>query len=108
MKAATVLNGRMDAAVGANEHDRMVRTGSITLTENGITGPGMGTLFAVYGDLFDITETLDDAGFGGLVQAHLADVEAGEDEMDSALCAVALQGIAFGVLMERLRWEARR
>lgn len=106
--ASRALNGRVDAAVGANEDNPIVRMGGIVLTEDGITGPGVPVLLSVYGDLFDVTETLDDAGWAGLLSAHERDIEAGEDTLDSTLIAVALQAVAFGVLMERLRWERNR
>lgn len=105
VKATTILNARLAAGVGASEEDVIVRTGSVTLDETGLHGPGVPSLLAIYGDLFDITETLDDAGFARMLEAHMADVVSGGDTLDSALVAVALQSIAFGVLMERNRWE---
>lgn len=105
VKATQVLNGRLAAGVGVTEQDVIVRTGSVELTEHGMTGPGVPALLAIYGDLFNVTETLDDAGFAGLVEAHVREVEAGDDTLNDAMCAVALQAVAHGVLQERLRWE---
>lgn len=105
VKATTLLNERLNAAVGVGKDDAIVRTGSVTLDPSGLHGPGVPSLLAIYGDLFDITETLDDAGFAGMLTAHEKDLEAGNDMLDSCLVAIALQSIAFGVLMERNRWE---
>lgn len=105
VKATRVMNGRMEAAVGATDPRELVTAGEVVLADDGITGPGAQALFAIYGDLFDITETLNEAGFARMLLNHEREVEGGEERLDAALVAVALQGVGFGVLMERLRWE---
>lgn len=105
VKATRVLNARMEARLGITNPDVLAQAGEVTFTENGLSGPGASTLLAMYGDLFDITETLSDAGFGHMLENHEAEVEAGVEPLEAALVAVALQGIAHGVLQERVRWE---
>lgn len=105
VKAARVLNERTNAAVGIERGDEMVTTGPLVITPDGVTGEGLSALLAVYGDLFEVNETLNDAGIARLIGNHEQDVESGVESLPSALVAIGLQGIAFGVLMERLRWE---
>jgi hypothetical protein len=105
VKATRVLNARMDAAVGANEDNDAVTTGDLVISADGVTGEGLVGMRRAYGDLFDISEVLTESGFGGLAWRHERDVETGEEPLASALVMYGLQGVAFGVLMERLRWE---
>lgn len=108
VRATRVLNARMDAAVGANENNDAVATGPLVITADGVTGAGLAGLLRAYGDLFDLTEVLNDSGFGGLAWRHERDVEEDGESLPSALVMYGLQGVAFGVLMERLRWERDR
>lgn len=105
IKASRILNARMDAAVGANAENESVTTGPVFITPDGVSGPGLAPLLRAYGDLFDMSEVLNDSGLGALAWRHERDVEAGEEPLDSALVMLMLQGVAFGVLMERDRWE---
>jgi hypothetical protein len=103
--ATHVLNGRM-GALGASESDEFITTGPVVFTESGLTGMGVESLRAAYGDLFDLEETLNEAGFGKLVTKHEQEIDAGSESVGTALVALLLQAVAHGVLQERLRWEA--
>jgi hypothetical protein len=105
VRAAAVLNERVEAATGAGRDVDMVDAGWAEFTPTAIKGPGASAFHAAYGDLFDMLETMGDAGFGALITNHRREIESGSSTADTALTAIVLQGIAFGVLMERLRWE---
>lgn len=72
----------------------------------GTTAEGADTqvMRGAYGDLFDVTELLDEGGMY-LVQAFLRDIARGYRDPTSALASLLFQGTAIGVLMERARWE---
>jgi hypothetical protein len=105
IKASRILNGRMRAGAGATAEDEMVTTGTLTITPDGVAGSGLPTVLAIYGDLYDVHETINEAGWARLVLNHEREVEAGDERLIDALVALVLQATAFGVLMERNRWE---
>jgi hypothetical protein len=105
VKATRVLNDRMTAAVGVCDENDFVQTGPLEISAAGVTGEGLTSLLHVYGDLFDVEETLLEAGLCRLVSNHERDLASGGETVESALVAVALQSVAHGVLQERLRWE---
>jgi hypothetical protein len=105
VRAAAVLNERVEAATGASRDVDFVDAGWVRFTPDALEGPGASAFHRAYGDLFSMLEVMGDAGFGALITNHRLEIESGASTADTALTAIVLQGIAFGVLMERLRWE---
>lgn len=104
-RAYQAINARAVAAVDevAPGHHLV---GLIDMRDGELTGDGLDGFRRVYGDLFDISETIE---YGGtdLVFASLEKIDRGVMDPFSALMSLFLQATATGVIMERQRWEKR-
>jgi hypothetical protein len=101
-RAQEMLDARVHAIADGAEH---LESGPVSVHEGHLVG-GADPIFAAYGDLFDPGEVLSEIGFL-MVKAAAADVVRTMDPL-SALSTLLLQGMALGVLQERLRWEDGR
>ena len=104
VKTVAVLNERMGAATGVSTPGEIAWTGTLVISDRGLSGPGLDPLRRVYGDLFSVDEVIEEAGWLTLCEATGREIDDGYDPFSSCV-ALALQAMAFGVLMERLRWE---
>lgn len=75
----------------------------IDATTGRVTGDGLGVYRPVYGDLFEIGETL----LASMMVTDLFERIAVEqpEEIKHILVSLYLQAVGTGVLMERARWE---
>jgi hypothetical protein len=101
VRAAEALNARVNAAVGGSEDRPLVVTGEthINMRDGSLSGEGAESYRRVYGDLMDVAEVTGACGLS-LAEHHMPSILATGDPLP-----LILQCVAFGVLMERLRWE---
>ena len=102
-RAFDAMNARMDAI--GQEDGPEHRAAHLLVAGDKATTVDAGAFPGMYGDLLDPEEYLSSGGFG-LVMAFANDVIDGTSLID-VLVSVALQAVATGVLMERLRQEER-
>lgn len=103
--AADAMNARAEAL--GIERDDVGVVGDLQLLSDGnetaVTGAAVDPLRRIYGDLFDVAEAMEIGA--PVVHELIADLVAGEIDLQSGLGSMFFQGLALGVMMERQRWQ---
>lgn len=103
-RACRALDNRAELVIGRTDRIMGVGDIEINMADGSADGDGMDAYRKVYGDLFDLGETLQ--ATRDLIDGFMLEIARTGDAY-GVITSLFLQGVGLGAMMERQRWEQR-